>query len=47
MDDDAVLADSVVGTLLVVLESLTPTERLTFVLHEVFALPLDDIATIV
>jgi RNA polymerase sigma-70 factor (ECF subfamily) len=47
MEDDAALADSVVGALLVVLESLAPTERLTFVLHEVFALPLDEIATIV
>jgi RNA polymerase sigma-70 factor (ECF subfamily) len=44
---EAMLADSVVAALLVALESVTPTERLTFVLLEVFALPLDEIAMIV
>ena len=32
--------------LLVVLESLTPAERLSFVLHDVFAVPFDDVARI-
>jgi RNA polymerase sigma factor (sigma-70 family) len=44
---DAVLADSVGLALLVVLESLTPAERLAFVLHDVFAVPFEEIATIV
>ena len=35
-DDDALLADSVGLALLVVLDTLTPTERLAFVLHDVF-----------
>jgi RNA polymerase sigma-70 factor (ECF subfamily) len=42
--DDAVLADSVGVALLVVLETLTPAERLAFVLHDMFAVPFDDIA---
>jgi RNA polymerase sigma factor (sigma-70 family) len=41
---DAVLADSVGLALLVVLETLTPAERLAFVLHEMFAMPFDEIA---
>ena len=40
----AVLADSVGLALLVVLETLTPAERLAFVLHDVFAVPFDEIA---
>lgn len=40
----AVVADSVGLALLVVLETLTPDERLAFVLHDVFAVPFDDIA---
>jgi len=44
---DAVLADSVGLALLVVLESLAPAERLAFVLHDVFAVPFEEIATIV
>jgi RNA polymerase sigma-70 factor (ECF subfamily) len=43
----AVLADSVGLALLVVLETLTPSERLAFVLHDMFAVPFEDIATIV
>jgi RNA polymerase sigma factor (sigma-70 family) len=43
-EHEAVLADSVGMALLVVLESLTPAERLSFVLHDVFAVPFDDIA---
>jgi hypothetical protein len=40
-------ADSVGLALLVVLETLTPAERLAFVLHDMFAVPFDEIATIV
>ena len=43
----AVLADSVGLALLVVLETLTPAERLAFVLHDMFAVPFDEIAPIV
>ncbi len=41
--DDAVLADSVGLALLVVLETLTPAERLALVLHDMFAVPFDEI----
>ncbi|MFC5268192.1 sigma-70 family RNA polymerase sigma factor [Kribbella qitaiheensis] len=44
---EAVQADSVGLALLVVLETLTPAERLAFVLHDMFAMPFDDIAPIV
>jgi RNA polymerase sigma-70 factor (ECF subfamily) len=43
---DAVMADSVGIALLVVLESLTPPERLSFVLHDVFGIPFDEIAPV-
>src|SRR5262244_2476311 len=43
----AVLADSVGLALLVVLETLSPPERLSFVLHDVFAVPFDEIGPIV
>jgi len=46
-EKDAVLADSVGLALLVVLETLTPAERLSFVLHDVFAVPFEEIATVV
>src|SRR3984957_2524871 len=46
-EDEAVLADSVGLALLVVLETLTPAERLAFVLHDTFAIPFDEIASIV
>jgi RNA polymerase sigma factor (sigma-70 family) len=46
-EDEAVLADAVGLALLVVLETLTPAERLAFVLHDVFALPFDEIARVV
>ena len=39
-------ADSIGPALMVVLDSLTPAERLAFVLHDVFALPFDEIAVI-
>lgn len=42
----AVMAESVGLALLVVLETLTPSERLAFVLHDVFAVPFDDIGQI-
>ncbi len=45
-EHQAVLADSVGLALLVVLENLTPAERLSFVLHDVFAVPFDDIAQV-
>jgi RNA polymerase sigma-70 factor (ECF subfamily) len=43
-EHEAVLADSVGLALLVVLETLTPAERLAFVLHDLFAVPFDQIA---
>jgi RNA polymerase sigma-70 factor (ECF subfamily) len=44
---EAILADSVGLAMLVVLEQLTPAERLAFVLHDTFGLPFDEIAPIV
>jgi RNA polymerase sigma factor (sigma-70 family) len=46
-EQEALLADSVGLALLVVLDTLTPAERLAFVLHDMFDLPFDEIATIV
>jgi RNA polymerase sigma factor (sigma-70 family) len=46
-EHEALLADSVGLALLVVLETLTPAERLAFVLHDMFAVPFDQIAPIV
>ena len=46
-DHEALLADSVGLALLVVLETLAPAERLAFVLHDMFAVPFDEIAAIV
>src|SRR5262245_23294949 len=46
-ESDAMLADSVGLALLVVLETLEPTERLAFVLHDVFGMTFDEIAPIV
>ncbi|GAB2739120.1 sigma-70 family RNA polymerase sigma factor [Amycolatopsis magusensis] len=45
-EDDVALADSVGLALLVVLESLRPSERLAFVLHDLFAVPFDEIGQI-
>src|SRR5262249_18279681 len=42
-EDEAVLADSVGLALLVVLDTLTPSERLAFVLHDMFGVPFDEI----
>lgn len=46
-EQEALLADSVGLALLVVLETLDPAERLAFVLHDMFAVPFDDIAPVV
>ncbi len=46
-EDEAVLADSVGLALLVVLDTLTPSERLAFVLHDMFELPFEEIAPMV
>jgi len=46
-EHEALLADSVGLALLVVLETLTPAERLAFVLHDMFAVPFEEIAPIV
>jgi RNA polymerase sigma-70 factor (ECF subfamily) len=46
-EHEALLADSVGLALLVVLETLTPAERLSFVLHDMFAVPFDEIGPIV
>ena len=45
--NEALLADSVSLALLIVLETLTPAERLVFVLHDLFALPFEEIAPMV
>jgi RNA polymerase sigma-70 factor (ECF subfamily) len=45
-EDEAVLADSVGVALLVVLDTLTPAERLAFVLHDMFAIPFTEVAGI-
>jgi RNA polymerase sigma factor (sigma-70 family) len=46
-EHEALLADSVGLALLVVLETLGPAERLAFVLHDMFAVPFDEIAPVV
>jgi RNA polymerase sigma factor (sigma-70 family) len=46
-EQEAVLADEVGQAMLVVLQALTPAERLAFVLHDLFAVPFEDIAGIV
>jgi RNA polymerase sigma factor (sigma-70 family) len=46
-EHEALLADSIGLALLVVLETLAPAERLAFVLHDMFAVPFDEIAPIV
>ena len=45
-EHEALLADSVGLALLVVLETLNPAERLAFVMHDIFAVPFDEIAPI-
>ncbi len=46
-EHEALLADAVGLALLVVLDTLTPAERLAFVLHDLFAVPFDEIARVV
>jgi RNA polymerase sigma factor (sigma-70 family) len=46
-EEQALLADSVGLALLVVLDALTPAERIAFVLHDMFELPFDEIAPMV
>ncbi len=46
-EEEVVTADSVGLALLVVLDSLTPSERIAFVLHDMFGLPFEEIAPIV
>ncbi|MER6174292.1 RNA polymerase sigma factor SigJ [Streptosporangium sp. NPDC001681] len=46
-EHEALLADSVGLALLVVLETLTPAERLAFVLHDMFAVPFEEIAPMI
>src|SRR5882672_9423753 len=46
-ENEAVLADSVGVALLVVLDTLTPAERVAFVLHDLFGMPFDQIGAIV
>ncbi|MGH3769344.1 MAG: sigma-70 family RNA polymerase sigma factor [Pseudonocardiaceae bacterium] len=46
-EQEALLADSVGLALLVVLDTLTPAERLAFVLHDMFAVPFDEIAPMI
>ena len=46
-EEEAELADSVGLALLVVLDTLSPAERLAFVLHDIFAVPFDEIAPLV
>ena len=45
-EDDAMLADSVGAALLVVLDTLTPSERLAFVLHDTFAVTFEEVGRI-
>ena len=45
-EEEAVLADSVGLALLVVLDTLTPAERLAFVLHDMFAMPFTEVAAV-
>jgi RNA polymerase sigma-70 factor (ECF subfamily) len=46
-EDETLIADAVGPALLIVLDTLTPAERLAFVLHDVFAVPFDEIAPII
>jgi RNA polymerase sigma factor (sigma-70 family) len=46
-ETEALLADSIGPALLVILHTLAPAERLAFILHDIFAVPFDDIAAVV
>lgn len=47
VEEEALMADSVSEAMLVVLERLSPAERLAFVLHDMFAVPFEEIASII
>ena len=46
-EEEAVLSDTLGPALLLVLDALAPTERMSFVLHDLFAVPFEDIAPII
>src|SRR5436853_7052108 len=46
-EEEAVLAETMGPALLLLLDTLTPGERLAFVLHDLFAVPFEDIAPVV
>ena len=46
-EGEALLADSIGSALLVILETLAPAERLAFVLHDLFAVPHDEVSSII
>jgi RNA polymerase sigma factor (sigma-70 family) len=46
-ETEALLADSIGPALLVILHTLAPAERLAFILHDIFAVPFDDVAAVV
>jgi len=46
-EDEALLADSLGPALQIILHTLAPAERISFVLHDIFAVPFDDIAAVV
>jgi len=46
-EDDALLSDSVNAAMMVVLDRLSPPERLAFVLHDMFGVPFEEIATMI
>lgn len=46
-EQETLMADSVGGALLIVLEKLNPSERIVFVLHDIFAIPFSELASIV
>jgi RNA polymerase sigma-70 factor, ECF subfamily len=46
-ETEALLADSIGPALLVILHTLSPAERLAFILHDIFAVPFDDIGPVV
>jgi RNA polymerase sigma-70 factor (ECF subfamily) len=46
-EQDALLADSLGVALLIVLDALTPSERIAFVLHDMFGVPFDEIASVI
>ena len=45
-EEQAVLADTIGAALLIVLDTLSPAERISFVLHDMFSVPFDEIAEV-